>query len=274
MKEGKTTSELSPRVFYEAKYGKELNSLVQLGIQGLKGAAAYADNARVVLEYMSRGDDQRLHTCCTDVLKLLKYFVCEANEATAFGMVLGVGRANLDITALLDQVNADMAGVPELSQTPTKIVPGPCILVTGHDLAHLKSLLVACEREGVNVYTHSEMSPAFMYPELKKSPRLIGNFGNAWWKQQSELLHFPGPVLFTTNCIMKPVAKYAENCYATGAVGYEGVKYIKEHCWDELIADAKRQGGFKDNAHCENAAKSVNQGTIDGVVGFNHRTYM
>lgn len=73
---------------------------------------------------------------------------------------------------------------------------------------------------------------------------------------------------------MKPVAKYAANCYATGAVGYEGVKYVKDHQWGDLIADAKHIGGFKDEQHCETAAKAVNQGTIDGVVGFNHRTYM
>lgn len=72
---------------------------------------------------------------------------------------------------------------------------------------------------------------------------------------------------------MKPVAKYSANCYSTAAVGYDGVKHIKEHCWDEIIADAKRQGGFKDEEHCKKAAEAVNNGTIDGVVGFNHRTY-
>ena len=155
---------------------------MQLGIQGLKGAAAYADNARVVLESLGRADDKELRKCCDALMKHLKYFVCEAAANTAFEMVLNVGRTNLDVTSLLDQANADLVGVPELGPTPTKLVPGPCILVTGHDMGHLKSLLEVCEREGVNVYTHSEMSPAFMYPELKKSPRLVGNFGNAWWK--------------------------------------------------------------------------------------------
>lgn len=180
--EGKTTSELSPRVYYEKKYGKDLNSLAQLGIQGLKGAAAYADNAKAVLEQLGRPDDAKLMETCQKCLDLLKYFVAKADTTDAFEKVLDVGRVNLEVTALLDESNALLCGVPELSPTPTKIVPGPCILVSGHDMAYLKTLLVACEKEGVNVYTHSEMSPAFMYPELKRSPRLVGNFGNAWWK--------------------------------------------------------------------------------------------
>ena len=37
------TSMLSP-LHYETMYGKDLNCLVQLGIQGIKGAAAYAEH--------------------------------------------------------------------------------------------------------------------------------------------------------------------------------------------------------------------------------------
>lgn len=38
--------------FYEKKYGKDLNSIVQLGIQGIKGAAAYLDHVYRLQEKM------------------------------------------------------------------------------------------------------------------------------------------------------------------------------------------------------------------------------
>ncbi len=38
--------------------------------------------------------------------------------------------------------------------------------------------------KGINIYTHGEMLPAHAYPELKKYPRLKGNFGAAWQNQQ------------------------------------------------------------------------------------------
>lgn len=50
---------------------------------------------------------------------------------------------------------------------------------------------------------------------------------------------------------MKPRASYIDKCYATGSVGYEGVKYIVNDDWTELIAHAKRMSGFRDVQHCE-----------------------
>ena len=47
-------------------------------------------------------------------------------------------------------------------------------------------LLEQTKGTGVDVYTHSEMLPAHYYPQLKKYKHLVGNYGNAWWKQKEE----------------------------------------------------------------------------------------
>ena len=75
---------------------------------------------------------------------------------------------------------------------------GPGILITGHDLLDLHDLLKQCEGTDVKVYTHGEMLPAHMYPELRKHPNLAGNNGGAWQKQRDEFEAFGGAILATT----------------------------------------------------------------------------
>lgn len=70
------------------------------------------------------------------------------------------------------------------------------------------------------------MLPAHYYPQLKKYSHLVGNYGNAWWKQPEEFESFNGPILMTTNCIVPPKDSYKGRLYTTGASGYEGCTHI------------------------------------------------
>ena len=72
------------------------------------------------------------------------------------------------------------------------------------------------------------MLPAHYYPSFKKYEHLVGNYGNAWWKQTSEFESFNGPVLFTTNCIVPPKTSYKERIYTTGLSGFEGNTHIAD----------------------------------------------
>ena len=94
----------------------------------------------------------------------------------------------------------------------------------------IEELLQQTEGTGIDIYTHSEMLPAHYYPQLKKYKHLVGNYGNAWWKQKEEFESFNGPILFTTNCIVppRPNATYKDRIYTTGATGLEGATYIPE----------------------------------------------
>ena len=121
------------------------------------------------------------------------------------------------------------------------------------------------EGTGIAVYTHSEMLPAHYYPELKKYKHLVGNYGNAWWKQKEEFETFNGPIVFTTNCIVPPTPKasYKDRVFTTNASGFPG--------WKHIEAD---KNGHKDFSEVIELAKTckaptaIEQGEIVG--GFAH----
>ena len=43
-----------------------------------------------------------------------------------------------------------------------------CILVSGHDLMDIQTILQQAEKHGIDVYTHGEMLPAHGYPKLRE----------------------------------------------------------------------------------------------------------
>lgn len=108
----------------------------------------------------------------------------------------------------------------------------------------MEALLKQTEGTGVDVYTHSEMLPAHYYPAFKKYSHFVGNYGNAWWKQNEEFASFNGPILMTTNCIVPPKDSYKDRLYTTGNTGYPGVQHIAagtdgEKDFSALIEQAK-----------------------------------
>lgn len=88
--------------------------------------------------------------------------------------------------AMLDEANTSVYGNPEITKVNIGVRNRPGILISGHDLKDLEELLKQTEGSGVDVYTHSEMLPAYYYPVFKKYEHFVGNYGNAWWKQNSE----------------------------------------------------------------------------------------
>ena len=107
------------------------------------------------------------------------------------------------------------------------------------------------------------MLPANYYPELKKYDNLVGNYGNAWWKQKEEFESFNGPILMTTNCIVPPKDSYKDRVYTTGSAGFPGCKHIPGEAgstkdFSEIIEHAKR---------CASPTQ-IEEGTIVG--GFAH----
>lgn len=177
-KEKQFDASLSP-LHYRKLYGADLNALVQLGFQGIKGAAAYAEHVYRITEKMGVVDKD-LESVADQLVEHLHYFTFQAKMETALDRLMLLGKTNFKAIELLDQFNFKFNGEPELVAVPTKLVPGKCVLVTGHDMVDMKTLLEVCEKEGVNVYTHGEMLPTYMYPNLRKHKNLIGNFGHAW----------------------------------------------------------------------------------------------
>ena len=199
---------------------EDIRSLKELLIYGVKGMAAYAEHANN-LGYQNDQVFAFMHKAL---------WATTRNEISAdelIGLNLECGKYGVDVMALLDKANTEAYGNPEITSVNIGVQKNPAILISGHDLKDMETLLKQTEGTGVDVYTHSEMLPAHYYPAFKKYSHFVGNYGNAWWKQKEEFRTFNGPVLFTTNCIVPPPEDYIDRVYTTGAAGFPGCKHIE-----------------------------------------------
>ena len=236
----------------------DLRSLKELTMYGLKGMAAYYEHA------------SRLGHTDDDIIAFMERALAtiartDATDKELLNLVMETGQYGVKVMALLDKANTESYGRPEVTRVNIGVGTRPGILISGHDLRDIEQLLEQTQGTGIDVYTHGEMLPAHYYPELKKYSNLVGNYGNAWWKQKEEFAHFNGPIVFTTNCIVppSPKANYKDRVFTANSTGYPGWKHIPtdengHKDFSEVIEMAR---------HCE-APEALEQGEIIG--GFAH----
>jgi hydroxylamine reductase len=224
----------------------DLLSLRELLVYGIKGLAAYTDHAAILGQ-----QDEAVFA-----------FIHEAMAATLdkslgvddyVGLALKCGEVNIRAMELLDAGNTGTYGHPVPTQVPLGAKKGKAILVSGHDLKDLDTLLKQTEGKGINIYTHGEMLPCHGYPELKKYPHFYGHYGTAWQNQAREFDAFPGAILMTTNCIQKPKETYSDRIFTTGLVGWPGVTHVPNDDFTPVIEKALEMDGFAEDV----AGKSV-----------------
>ncbi|OCH29263.1 hydroxylamine reductase [Aliivibrio fischeri] len=212
-----------------------------LCLYGLKGAAAYMEHARVLGQ-----TDKDVFAEYHQIMAWLGTDPTDLGELLDCSMKIGL--MNYRIMEMLDTGETDTFGHPEPSQVNVKTIEGKCILVSGHDLHDLEKILQQTEGKGINVYTNGEMLPAHSYPELKKYPHLVGNYGSAWQNQQKEFANFPGAIVMTSNCLLNPnVGQYADRLFTRSIVGWPGVAHIEGDDFTTVIDCALAQEGFKHN---------------------------
>lgn len=240
---------------------EDIRSLKSLILFGIRGMAAYAYHA-MVLDYRDDEVDEFF----------IKALAALGDESLGMDellpLVLEVGKINLKCMELLDRANTETFGNPEPNEVSLEVEKGPFIVVTGHDLYDLKLLLDQTEGKGINIYTHGEMLPAHGYPELKKYSHLKGNFGTAWQNQQKEFDNIPGPILFTTNCLMPPKASYKDRVFTTEVVSFPDLVHVgPDKDFTPVINKALELGGYKENQSFTgiNGGKTV-------TTGFGHNT--
>src|SRR5574344_2751907 len=255
----------------------DTRSLKELTMLGLKGMAAYYEHAsRLGLK------DEKIIDFMSKALAAISNPKAKADELLS--IVLETGKYGVDVMALLDKANTTAFGNPEITKVNIGVRKNPGILISGHDLLDIEDLLKQTEGTGIDVYTHGEMLPAHYYPKLKKYKHLVGNYGNAWWKQKEEFSHFNGPIVFTTNCIVPPLptANYKDRVFTLNSTGYPGWKHIDTMTnghkdFSEVIAIAKKceapdelehgeiVGGFAHNqvlALADNIVEAIKSGAI------------
>lgn len=220
---------------------EDIRSLKSLLLFGMRGMAAYGYHAASLGERDS---------AVTEFLyKGMRAVGEELSADELLSLVLQCGEANLAAMAALERANVGAYGVPEPATCDLTVEAGPFIVVTGHDLHDLKQLLEQTQGRGVNVYTHGEMLPANAYPELRKYPQLKGNYGTAWHNQRREFKDLPAPILWTTNCLMRPDASYADRVFVTGPVTFPGATPVPVRAdgtkeFSALIDKALELGGW------------------------------
>jgi len=199
----------------------DIRSLRELVIYGLKGIAAYAEHS-----YNIGQEDFSIYAFFYEALEKTLDDSLSANKLVE--LTLKTGEYGVKTMALLDSANTSKYGTPIITKVNLGVRSNKAILISGHDLTDLEQLLEQTKGSGVDVYTHGEMLPAHYYPAFKKYDNLVGNYGNAWWKQVGEFESFKGPILFTTNCIVPPKSKEVEKrIFTTGAAGFPGCTHIE-----------------------------------------------
>ena len=198
---------------------EDIRSLKSLLLFGMRGVAAYAYHAQA----LGKSDP----AVTAFLYEGMRAVGSDLGMDELLPLVLKCGEVNLAAMAALEDANISAYGKPEPATVELKVEAGPFIVVTGHDLHDLKQLLEQTEGRGVNVYTHGEMLPANAYPELRKYPHLKGNYGTAWHNQRKEFKDLPAPILWTTNCLLKPDESYADRVFTTGPVSFPGAHVVE-----------------------------------------------
>ncbi|UGA57619.1 hydroxylamine reductase [Vibrio sp. VB16] len=234
--------ELAPQAAVNRGHESEHEDVIGLRLlclYGLKGAAAYLEHARV----LSQTDDE----VYGEYHKIMAWLGTDPTDLKALlDTSMQIGLVNYRIMEMLDKGETDTFGHPEPSQVNVKTVKGKAILVSGHDLHDLEKILQQTEGKGINVYTNGEMLPGHSYPELKKYPHLVGNYGSAWQNQQKEFANFPGAIVMTSNCLLNPnVGQYADRLFTRSIVGWPGVAHLEGDDFSAVIDCALAQDGFQ-----------------------------
>jgi hydroxylamine reductase len=217
--------------------GPDIVGLRALNLYGLKGVCAYAHHAHVM--------GHRSQTVLAAIEDSLAFLATDPVDGEILlERALGLGHTNLAVMRLLDTANTATFGTPTPTAVRTAPVEGKAILISGHDLPGLLALLEQTRDTGISVYTHGEMLPAHGYPALKAYPHLAGNYGGAWQDQQIDFSRFPGPIVMTSNCMIKPRPAYQDRIFTNGPVGWPGLRHLADHDFTEVIQSALDLPGF------------------------------
>jgi hydroxylamine reductase len=248
--------------------GADVVGLRNLNLYGLKGLCAYTHHA-TVLGHRSDAVDRGIEAA----LDFLADPPTELEPLLAHA--LGLGHLNLEVMELLDAANTSSFGHPTPVEVRVTPVAGKAILVSGHDLGDLRTILELTADSGVNVYTHGELLPAHGYPELRRHAHLVGHQGGAWQGQHADFTAFPGPIVMTSNCLIEPQPAYKQRVFTTGPAGWPGVRHLTLANLAPVLKAAQALPGFAEDepartltiGFARNAVLSVADTVIGAVKG-------
>ena len=237
---------------------EDIGSLKELLIYGMKGLAAYTDHAGILGQ-----KDEAVYAFIHEGLAATLDSSLGVDELV--GLCMKCGEVNITAMGLLDAGNTGTYGHPVPTEVPLGAKKGKAILVSGHDLKDLEAILKQSEGKGINVYTHGEMLPCHGYPELKKYSHFYGHYGTAWQNQKKEFAAFPGAILMTTNCLMKPQESYEASIFTTGLVGWPGMTHLADKDFSPVIEKALEMPGFPEDVPGKKVLTGFARNAVLGV---------
>lgn len=238
----------------------DIVSLQELLTYGIKGLAAYAHHAQL-LGYT----DQAVYEF---IYRAFDYLTTPDQAMdTLLALCLEAGKVNFIVMEMLDKAHTESFGHPVPTSVRITPIKGKAIVVSGHDLKSLHELLIQTEGKGINVYTHGELLPAHGYPEFKRFPHLVGNYGSAWQNQVKEFEAFPGAILMTTNCLKPPAESYIKRLFTMDVVGWHDVQKIKHYDYTPIIEAALAQPGFAADGENQTIMVGFGRNAVLGVAG-------
>jgi len=211
-----------------------LSKLQDMMMYGLKGLSAYREHARELGADTIEVDDvmsETLYFTLTNV---------NFNFTEHISQLMKVGSAGVKVMDLLSDAHTARLGIPSPVTITQNRAEGKAILVSGHNLDMLSKLLEATDGRGVNIYTHSEMTPAHGYPELNRYPHLKGNIGKSWFDQTKLFEAWQGAIVVNTNCIVPPKknSNYKDRLFTYKITGVEGAQKCENGDFEPLIQKA------------------------------------
>ncbi|MCW4040049.1 MAG: hydroxylamine reductase [Candidatus Bathyarchaeota archaeon] len=238
----------------------DIQSLHQIIQFGVKGLAAYTYHAALLGH-----SDVQVYDFVYKALAATIDATIPVSELVA--LALECGKHNLTAMKLLNEGNTSVYGHPIPTQVPLGTKKGKAILVSGHDLQDLETILKQSAGKGIYVYTHGEMLPTHGYPKLKQFPHFYGHYGTAWQNQQREFSEFPGAIVMTTNCLQLPRNSYRERLFTSGIVGWPEVTHIEEGDFTPVIQKALELPGFAEDIKKSSVNVGFGHNTVLGIAG-------
>ena len=195
----------------------------------IKGISAYLHHARE----LGYADPEIEHFLADGFYSTLTNVNFDSERFVKYS--LEAGKMNLKVMQLLKKAHIENYGEPTPTAVETGTKKGKGIIVTGHSLKALGELLKQTEGKNINIYTHSEMLPAYGYPGLRKYKHLVGNLGKAWYDQKELFSKYQLAILGTSNCVLLPLQDYRDRMFTMGVTGLPGVKHIQGYDFSSLL---------------------------------------
>lgn len=219
----------------------------------------------VCVNLISLHDMDEICTEASDtVLNALNIFnFSRVSNETITNYIKQLAQCDVELLKLINKYQIEKYGNVEETTVSYSTRPHKAILVSGSNLADLKSVLEAVKDKDIDVYTNGNLLIAHAFPYFKNSKSLKGHFGTGVFNTILDFATFPGAILLTKNEAQNIEYLYRGRLYTTDDISPKGIVKIENNNFQPLIESALEAKGF---------AKGQNRGTE--IVGFDEEKFI